>query len=107
MPPADATTPPVAGRGHTITDLAKMILSRGLTVSEVARRYRVGEDRVRGWIKSGKLAAINTSDAQCARPRYVVLPEALAEFERARCVAPPPKVVRRRRPKTRDYFPDL
>lgn len=79
----------------------------GLTVADVARRYRVGEDRVRRWITSGQLRAVNTSDARCARPRYVVPPEALLEFELGRSVATPPKAKRpKRRPGAVDYFPD-
>ncbi|VTR93335.1 unnamed protein product [Gemmata massiliana] len=75
---------------------------RGLTTAEVARRYRVGEDRVRAWIKSGLLKAVNTADVACGKPRFVVLPEALAEFERTRSPAP-----RRRRPSNQiDFFPD-
>jgi transposase len=78
----------------------------GLTVREVARRYRVGEDKVRRWIARGELAAINTAAALCGRPRWVVTPEALAAFERRRTPAPPPE---KRRPRRRqdevDYFP--
>lgn len=80
--------------------------TNGLTVSDVARRYRIGEDRVRGWIRSGLLRAINTSDIGCGKPRFVVTPEALAEFERARTVAPPVKAKRSKRRSERDYFPD-
>lgn len=79
----------------------------GLTTAEVARRYRVGEDRVRAWIKAGALKAVNTSDIGCAKPRFVVTVEALAEFERTRSTAPLPKPVRRRRADgQRDFFPD-
>ena len=79
----------------------------GLTVADVARRYRVSPDRVRAWIRSGQLAALNTRDAKCGRPRFVVLPEALAAFERGRSVAPPPQPPRRRkRTKQVDYYPD-
>lgn len=81
--------------------------TRGLTTAEVARRYRVGEDRVRAWIKSGVLKAINSADAKCGKPRYVVLPEALAEFERTRSAASPPKAPRRQRQSgQKDFFPD-
>lgn len=86
---------------------AGLLPGRGLTTSEVARRYRVGEDRVRAWIHSGALGALNTSDVGCARPRYVVLPEHLAQFERARSTAPTPKPTRRpRSPGERDFYPD-
>jgi transposase len=77
----------------------------GLTVAEVARRFRVGEDKVRSWIKSGELAALNTASALCGRPRFVVTPDALAAFERRRSAAAP-KPARRRRPApTIDYYP--
>jgi excisionase family DNA binding protein len=32
---------------------------RGLTVREVARRYRVCKDKVLGWIRRGELIAVN------------------------------------------------
>jgi hypothetical protein len=79
----------------------------GLTVTDVARRYRVSPDKVRAWIKRGELAAINTAAVLCARPRYVVLPDALATFEKRRAGGPPPKPARRRkRREIVDYFPD-
>ncbi len=79
----------------------------GLTTADVAKRYRVGQDRVRAWIAAGELRALNTASAQCGRPRYVVTPEALAEFERRRAAGPPPKAPRRRRQAAAvDYYPD-
>jgi transposase len=87
---------------HTDADTA----ARGLTVRDVARRFRVSEDKVRHWIKRGELRALNTAAVTCARPRFVVTPEALSEFERRRATAPPPKAPRRRRqPQLVDYFP--
>lgn len=87
--------------------IASVQVCRGLTTADVARRYRVGEDRVRAWIKSGALRAINTSGAACAKPRFVILPEALAEFERTRAAAQPATLKRpKRRPVQTDYFPD-
>lgn len=81
--------------------------AHGYTVTEIAKRLRVGEEKVRAWITSGKLRAINTADVNERKPRYVVLPEALAEFERGRCVTPPPKPARRKRKAfVKDYFPD-
>lgn len=79
----------------------------GLTTREVARRYRVGEDRVRGWIRAGILNAVNTADSSARKPRFVVTPESLHEFERLRSTAPSPKPARkRRRVPSVDYFPD-
>jgi hypothetical protein len=64
---------------------------RGLTVADLVRRYRVSAEKVRAWIRRRELRAINTSDATCAKPRFVVPPEALAEFEAGRDAAPPPQ----------------
>jgi hypothetical protein len=79
----------------------------GLTVHNVTLRYRVSEDKVRAWIKAGQLRAINTSSARCSRPRFVIPPEALSEFEQARSACPPPKPPRRRRRLgVVDFYPD-
>jgi transposase len=83
-------------------------LGSGLTVRDVARRYRVGVSRVLGWIRRGEIRALNRRDDRAGRPSYVITPEAIAAFERARSVSPPPKTVRRRkRTDVVDFFPDL
>jgi transposase len=81
---------------------------RGYTVRQIAARYRVGRAKVIGWINRRDLSAINTASVRCARPRFVVTPEALAAFERARQAGAPPTIPRRRRRATGfvDYFPD-
>jgi hypothetical protein len=74
----------------------------------VARRYRVGQDKVRSWIRRGELAAINTATVLCGKPRWVMTPDALAAFERRRTTCPPPKPPRRRRqPEVIDFDPDV
>jgi hypothetical protein len=80
----------------------------GLTVSDVAKRYRVGEDKVRAWIASGQLAAVNTATALCGRPRWVITPEGLAAFERRRAArAPTPRPARRTKKRREvDYYRD-
>jgi excisionase family DNA binding protein len=92
----------------TVRDLDDQRLTVGLTVREVARRYRVGTDKVRAWIRSGSLKAVNTAAHQCAKARFVIVPEALAEFERGRAAAAPPKPQRRRRQPAGliDFFPN-
>jgi hypothetical protein len=78
----------------------------GLTVADVAKRYRVGTNKVRAWIATGELAAVNTA-APGSQSRWVVLPEALALFERRRAGKAPPKPPRRRRRRGLvDFFPD-
>jgi hypothetical protein len=85
---------------------SRNLLLSGLTVREFVRRYRVGEDKVRGWIRRGELAAINTASALCGKPRWVILPDALAAFENRRLCATPQKPPRRRKPTCMvDYYP--
>jgi hypothetical protein len=73
----------------------------------MARRYRVGEDKVRGWIRRGELAAINTATVMCGRPRWVIPPDALAVFEHRRAGGPAPKPApRRKRSYQIDFYPD-
>jgi hypothetical protein len=96
-------------------DLDKKLLTAGLTAAdpargwtpnELARLLRVSPDRVREWVKAGIIGAVNVSAHDCGRPRYVILPHHLAEFEKRRAAAPPPKPQRRRRKAAAvDYFP--
>jgi excisionase family DNA binding protein len=80
----------------------------GYTPNELARLLRVSADRVRRWITNGELTALNTAPSRCGRPRYVILPHHLAEFERRRAAAAlKPAPWRRRRTTEVDYFPDL
>jgi len=81
-------------------------LAAGFTVADLAHRFRVGEDKIRAFIARGELAAINTSSSMSARPRFVVTPDALAEFERRRSASAPPKPRRRRKTTGTDYYPD-
>lgn len=79
----------------------------GYTTADLAARWRVSPDKVRAWIERGELAAVNTSMTACAKPRFVVTPDALAAFERRRSAGPPPKRPRRRRRNQEiDYYPD-
>src|SRR5262249_33615575 len=80
---------------------------RGLTVEDVAQRYRVSGDKVRRWIATGEISAVNTASALCGPPRWIVTQEALAAFERRRAGGPPPKPPRRRRRTAAiDFYPD-
>ena len=79
----------------------------GLTVSDVAKRYRVSPDKVRVWIARGELQGINTAAALSGKPRWVITPNALVSFENRRAGGPAPKAQRRRRtPSVIDFYPD-
>lgn len=64
--------------------MADAAIAAGFTVPDVARRYRVGQSKVRSWIDRGELRAINVATALCGRPRWVIPVEALSEFEERR-----------------------
>jgi hypothetical protein len=81
--------------------------ARGLTVADVAARYRVGTDKVRSWIAKGILRAVNRNDTRAGKPSWVIPPEALAEFEQGRQAVTPPRPARRKRKSAAiDYYPD-
>ena len=81
--------------------------SRGHTPRELGRILRVSPDKVRAMIRSGELGAINTATVRCGKPRFIVLPHHLAEFEKGRRISPPAKPAPRqkRRRDMIDYFP--
>ena len=79
----------------------------GFTTADLSRRFRVGEDKIRNWIRSGELTAINTADVKCGRPRYVITAESLERFEKGRQAVTPPKPARRKKKSALiDYYPD-
>jgi excisionase family DNA binding protein len=96
MRAADTTLPP------------SMSAELGYTPREMAKLLRVNADRVRGWIRSGELRALNVAMTRCGRPRFVILPHHLSEFESRRAAATPasPAVRRQKRRDFIDFYPD-
>jgi hypothetical protein len=84
-------------------------LERGFTPNELARVLRMSPDRIRDMIRSGELGAVNTSRHRCGRPRFVILPHHLAEWEKRRRAATleAPRPKKRKKPSGYvDYYPD-
>jgi hypothetical protein len=82
---------------------------RGLTPNELARVWRVSPDWIRALIRSGEIGAVNTARHRCGRPRFVILPHHLAEWEQRRRTPTPevPKPKRKKKPTGFvDYYPD-
>lgn len=80
---------------------------RGYTPREVSRLYRVSPEKVRGWIARGELRALNIGQNRCGKPRFVILPSYLSDFERGRQVFVPQPVKRRKRETGLiDYYPE-
>lgn len=67
------------------------------TVRQVAAKWAVSPETVRGWIHSGKLRAVSTSGIGAKRPTYRISADALAEFERRQLTPTVVKIPRRRR----------
>jgi hypothetical protein len=89
VPPAD--TPPPAG--YTVVDLC--------------RRWRVGEDKVRGFLRRGELVGVNLAASLAGKPQWRITAESVKAFEERRTSVPPPRPARRRKRTTAvGYYPD-
>jgi len=88
--------------------LAPDISFQGFRVADLCRRWRVGPDKVRAFLRRGELIGVNLAINLSARPQWRISPESVELFERRRSSAPLPKPTsrRRRRPKEVDYYPD-
>jgi excisionase family DNA binding protein len=72
--------------------------TRRMTTAEVAALLGVSVLKVRAWIEAGELRAVNGATRVGGRPRWLVDPAALAEFEAARAShKPAPTTTTRRR----------
>jgi hypothetical protein len=79
----------------------------GFSVADLCRRWKVGADKVHGFLRRGELLAVNVATSLCGRPQWRVTRESVELFERRRSSAPPPKAPRRRRRQAAiDYYPD-
>ncbi|MEZ6097852.1 MAG: helix-turn-helix domain-containing protein [Pirellulaceae bacterium] len=65
------------------------------TVPSLAKELGVNADKVRGWIASGELLAVNVGNR--TRPRWRIAPQARDAFLAARAASPPPPPRRRQR----------
>ena len=66
-----------------------------LTPPRIAKLLGISDEKVCGWCATGKLRAVNVSDA--VRPRWRISQEALDEFLAARESRPTTRPTRRRR----------
>ena len=79
----------------------------GYTVRDLARRWRVGEDKIRALLRRGELVGVNVATNLSGKPRWRITAESVERFERRRSSAPPPKPPpRRRRSAQVDFYPD-
>jgi hypothetical protein len=78
---------------------------RGFSVSDLCRRWKVGPDKIRGFLRRGELIGINLATNLASRPQWRITPESVNLFERRRSSAPPPKRPHRRKTPLVDYYP--
>jgi hypothetical protein len=77
------------------------------TVRDLARRWRIGEDKIRGFLRRGELVGVNVATNLCGKPQWRIPAESVERFERRRSSAPAPDPPQRRRRRTVvDYYPD-
>jgi hypothetical protein len=82
-------------------------LPAGFSVADLCRRWKVGADKIHGFLRRGELVGINVASTLSGRPQWRITPEEVARFERRRSSEPTPKPPRRpRRPPEMDYYPD-
>ena len=76
-------------------------------MADLCRRWRVGPDKVRAFLRRRELVAVNVAMNLCGKPQWRVTAESVEQFEQRRTSAPSPKPARRRkRTVAVDYYPD-
>ena len=77
------------------------------TVADLCARWRVGSDKIYGFLRRGELIGVNVATSIAGRPLWRITLESVERFEQRRTSAPPPKPQRRRRrPEMVDYYAD-
>jgi hypothetical protein len=80
----------------------------GFSVADLARRWRIGPDKIRAFIRRGDLVAVNMAICLAGRPQWRVTPQEVERFEARRASTPASKTMPRRRrlEGVIDYYPD-
>jgi hypothetical protein len=79
----------------------------GYTVADLCRRWQVGADKVRAFLRRGELIGFNVATNLSGKPQWRITPQSVEQFEKRRTSAPPPKPPpRRKRTTVVDYYPD-
>jgi hypothetical protein len=78
----------------------------GYSVADLCQRWKVGADKIRGFLHRGELVGVNVATNLVGKPLWRITAESVEAFERHRSSTPTPKSVQR--PKRRDlvdYYP--
>src|SRR5262249_23473058 len=80
-------------------------LPAGFTVMDLCRRWKVGPDKIRGFLRRGELVGVNLAGILSGNRQGRITAESVEHFERRRTSVPPTKPRRRKRTGIVDYFP--
>jgi hypothetical protein len=73
----------------------------------LCRRWRIGADKIRGFLRRGELVGVNVASSPCGRAQWRITAESVEQFEKRRTSAPPPRrQPRRRRSTLIDFYAD-
>jgi hypothetical protein len=80
----------------------------GYSVADLSRRWKIGSDKIRAFLRRGELIGVNVAMNLCGRPQWRITPESVTLFEKRRTSAPPPKPERKRLRVEQeiDFYPD-
>jgi hypothetical protein len=80
---------------------------KGYSVADLCRRWKVGADKIHGFLRRGELVGVNVATNLSARPQWRITRESVELFEQRRTSAPLPKLRRRRGRQAQevDFYP--
>jgi hypothetical protein len=79
----------------------------GYSVADLCRRWKVGPDKVRSFLRRGELIAVNLAASLSGKPLWRITRESVKTFEQRRTSAPPPRPARRKKKAAAiDFYPD-
>jgi hypothetical protein len=79
----------------------------GFRVADLCRRWKVGPDKIRGFLRRGELAGVNVAATLSGKPQWRITPESVERFEQRRAAGPRPSPAKRVRRRTGvDFYPD-
>jgi hypothetical protein len=78
------------------------------SVADLCRRWKIGADKVRGFLRRGELVGVNVATNLSGKPQWRITGESVERFEKRRSSAPAARTTppRRRRPPVVDFYPD-
>jgi hypothetical protein len=80
----------------------------GYTVADLCRRWKVGPDKIRAFLRRGELIGVNVATTLSGKPQWRITAESVQRFEQRRSSALSPRAPprRRRQQGILDYYPD-